>query len=491
MRPVSLRWLLGIAVGLALVLTACSSPKAPVPAPPDYPVVQIDGFQAQVKTDEVQTQSLFNPLTCSSGRMYFLEVAVPILTFENGHLQIYHDVFWLPANVRKWNRELVLYAHGYVDPSETKSFAQQIADTPDLLEVRNDLLCQGYALAASEYSSKGFAVAEGVRDTHLLNAVFRFLFPYWYRRLDATYAVGSSLGGLVAMSLAENPVTASRYSGVMPTCGPIGGSLAEFTYIGSVRMMFGQYYSGVLQVGVVPTPYDEPEDWATAKEHIHDAIMGFPTNLTYLVNTRVDFTDPVTGAPLSLPLLQTPYGYGLTSDSTLFAEDALTRALRYHVQGAIEAMTRVGSPVWDDNNPFGTAGLSFVPWPDPTETHTIGSAAQDFYESWPYDTAGTPHTPVLTMHTPIDPDVPTIHEVFYSEKYAPNSGMLPNMLESYIIDGVISLPDGTSMEVPYGHCNFRPSDLVAGLHYLENRAAGDSWPDTPPEFESAFHLLGP
>ena len=501
MRHVSLRWLLGVVAALGLVLAACSSPQTPESAAPENPVVELDGFQAQIEMSKVDLEPLSfwrPPMTqyCESNVAY-AQVIVPMIGIDQGRLSPYVDVFWMP---RDWNRKLALYAHGYISPGDP-GFLDQIlhptAGSEALLETRDRLLCEGYALGASSFAAQGYAVQQGIAETHLMNAVFPLVF---WRRPSETYVFGSSMGGLITVALAE--LFPNRYDGAMPTCGPVAGSLAEFSYVGNVRLLFDTAFPGVL--GGTLTDWVAPADWLPdGVEDWRDVVLsqvltlgpggvvtGTSDAFQALSNTALSYPDAGT-----LPLLQTPSNYGALAGllvdnqdtvSQLFAVNALLHALRYHVEGAGDAIERGGG------SPFSNIGVSYGPLPGHSAFVTAAPPyppSPALYQADPraalyytlfYQPTGNLHVPTLSLHTAVDPDVPYAHELLYAALVAahPESA---GMLHVYKLEGPvpddlaamaalspvpITLPD----TIGYGHCNFLPSDLVTALDAL---VAGD------------------
>ncbi|WP_309572874.1 alpha/beta hydrolase [Deinococcus sp.] len=113
-----------------------------------------------------------------------------------------------------WNGTLVMYTHGYAgNGSELK------VQTPPLREY---WLAQGYAWAASSYSSNYYDVRAGVEDTNALALAFPKLSG---KATPSKYLiVGFSMGGHVAGATveAETAQTARNrvhYAAAMPMCG--------------------------------------------------------------------------------------------------------------------------------------------------------------------------------------------------------------------------------------------------------------------------------
>lgn len=109
---------------------------------------------------------------------------------------------------------LALVNHGYdIEP---------IDNDPSLgpSSLRQRLLARGYAIAASSYSQRGWALFQTARDHRELVAAFaaRFGAP------GAILASGGSLGGLVAMQQAEQGDLGAPVVGIYAICAPLAGS---------------------------------------------------------------------------------------------------------------------------------------------------------------------------------------------------------------------------------------------------------------------------
>ncbi len=109
---------------------------------------------------------------------------------------------------------LVLVNHGYdIGP---------ISDNPDFgpAVLRQRMLAKGYAIAASSYSQRGWALFQTARDHRELVTAFaaRFGLP------GAIIASGGSLGGLVAMQQAEQGDLGAPVTGIYALCAPLAGS---------------------------------------------------------------------------------------------------------------------------------------------------------------------------------------------------------------------------------------------------------------------------
>src|SRR5206468_6312369 len=107
-----------------------------------------------------------------------------------------------------WNGELVLYAHGF------RGTGLELTITNP--RIRQLLVTSGYAWAASSFSTNGYDVKQGVKDTHALGELFNGLVGNPSR----TYITGHSMGGhITGVAIEQYP---SAYVGALPMCGVMG-----------------------------------------------------------------------------------------------------------------------------------------------------------------------------------------------------------------------------------------------------------------------------
>ncbi len=91
----------------------------------------------------------------------------------------------------QWNGKLVMWAHGYRGTGP--------ALTVDNHPLREFLIAQGYAWAASSYSRNAYDPSTGAKDTHALTQYFNGRFG----KPSHTYITGASMGGHVTGIVAE------------------------------------------------------------------------------------------------------------------------------------------------------------------------------------------------------------------------------------------------------------------------------------------------
>lgn len=125
----------------------------------------------------------------------------------------------VPAN---WNGRLVMYAHGF----RGEGASLTVSDPT----IRRYLIENGYAWAASSYSTNFYDVRAGVEDTNALALAFNQIAAARGRPLpppSRMYITGHSMGGHVTGAAIEDETYATarnkvRYQGAVPMCGVMG-----------------------------------------------------------------------------------------------------------------------------------------------------------------------------------------------------------------------------------------------------------------------------
>jgi pimeloyl-ACP methyl ester carboxylesterase len=322
-----------------------------------------------------------------------------------------------------WNGRLVIFIHGLVDP------ARPIA-LPTLGAAADTLGAHGTALAYSSFSENGWAVKDGAQRTHELKEFFAAEFGEPSR----TYLYGQSMGGLIAVKLAESYPT--QYDGVLSECGVLGGSFARFRYMFDVRLLFDFFYPGVLPGGVLGVP--EGIDLVNS--------VRLPTRAAMLANPG--------GAHSIAAIVQTPVPFSSESELIASIEDQLFR----HAREVNDLIGRGhGEP------PVGNRGIEYTGALDPGLLEAINASVPRFdagrfaahYASLYYEPDGELAVPVLTLFTPRDPALPAVmSELVYEAPVAAaeRSDFLRRQQSS----------------VGFGHCTSKLADRIAAFNALVN-----------------------
>lgn len=322
---------------------------------------------------------------------------------------------YVPEN---WNGDLVLYAHGFKDVAEP--IAPPTADDWPLL--REGMLELGYAIAYSSFSENGLAIKDGIQRTHQLRGVFANKFG----EPELTYVVGHSLGGAIAVALAEKHP--QHYAGALPMCGMIGGSQAQIDFVANVRVLFDFCYGDDLLPGSV---LDIPDDVDMNNDVIFPIIGAIQANpdcafaITQIDQTPVPFT---------------------TAEQLV---ESFVRTIGFNYRGFADVMGRTHQHTPFDNwDTVYTGAL-------PQQFLDAANASVGRYQRTPDATAYLSHyfeptgdleVPVLTLHTKWDPVVPIFHEDIYQQAVA-GAGKSDLLVQRTVLQ--------------YGHCKFAGEDSAA------------------------------
>lgn len=147
-----------------------------------------------------------------------------------------------------WNGDLVLYAHGF----RGNGLELTVSDPP----IRDYLLSQGFAWAASSYRANGYVPGVGAKDTRALISEFRGRVA----NPDRVFIHGFSMGGHVtAVAIEQWP---QAFDGAVPMCGVMGDS-ELFDYFLDTYLL-AEHFAG--NTPAIPTPddyYSSNADFAT------------------------------------------------------------------------------------------------------------------------------------------------------------------------------------------------------------------------------------
>jgi pimeloyl-ACP methyl ester carboxylesterase len=322
-----------------------------------------------------------------------------------------------------WNHQLVLYAHGIVDPQEPIALPSDSGFTT----FRDALVAQGFAVGYSSYAANGYAIKEGAQDTDNLRAVFARLVG----QPTKTYLVGVSLGGGVVIDLAERFPKA--YDGALPMCGLLGGSPLEVEYVGNARVLFDYFFPGVIPGTLLHTPLLP-----------YDPTVGAPPNVGQAVAAAlIAGLDP--SVNMSLPTLQLADTLGLEAASPTEIITGLIEVMGFDVRYVNDLLDRTHFA-----SPYGNTFLWYSGSLNDRALNAGVERVRDTPEGLEYllryyQPTGNVRIPTVTLHTTRDPLVPYWHEAVYYKlaSLQHRQGLLVQQSVNR-----------------FGHCEFEASEVV-------------------------------
>src|SRR5215211_1255007 len=112
----------------------------------------------------------------------FLATAGPALAQQHVEGQTGPGALYALDVPAAWNGDLVVYAHGIVDPVLPVALP---SSQDHFTAVRDALMARGFAVASSSFSENGFALKDATQRTHQLTALFSAQFGHPRRVLLA------------------------------------------------------------------------------------------------------------------------------------------------------------------------------------------------------------------------------------------------------------------------------------------------------------------
>jgi len=321
-----------------------------------------------------------------------------------------------------WNGDLVLYAHGYTTVQEPVGLPQGAFPG-----IRDQLLSRQFAVATTSFSSNGYAEAEGARQVHQL----RGLFTSRVRAPGRTFLVGSSLGGLISVDLLQS--FPNQFAGALSVSGPLGGTRAEFEYVGDVRLLYD-----LLMPCDLPGTFADVPAIPLPQNDIVACITQNQQSFGVLVSTRRDGGFPIAG------------------NNANELVTSVVSTLGFHWYGIGDGIDRAhGHMVFDNHDATYVSGVL------PPQVLAGINAGIARYTATPdaenflvhhYLPSGNLARPLLTIHAERDRLVPWGHEQLLLD-YVTAAGHLDNLSQSHY--------------ARFGHVEaFTPAEIAAAFDAL-------------------------
>ena len=370
-----------------------------------------------------------------------------------GPLDLSGELHGAPYRIRvpaTWNGTLLVFAHGYRDKADHPGeIDNRNADIAPNAALEAPLLAQGYALAGSAYRDNGWEIEGALQDLKDLTVLFRA----WVGQPDRTILWSVSLGSLVNFESMER--FGGVYNGALCFCGP--GAGATRIWDSGVALYLG--YDVVFGV---------PAAWGTVAEVRNDidfdteVLAKLAPELSNIANfPKFEFLRLVAGNP----------GRGITPPPPpAFFPGWVITDMFFLTEARAELQRRAGGPFVQNANQHyditaaERAYLNGIGLPSPVidawlaqmnaRTNIVPAPAPRNYVDHYATFTGKIKSPVLTVHTIIDPLIVVANESAYAETIA--TAGRSNQLFQTFTTGV-------------GHCN------LTGPQILTAVGAIDAW----------------
>lgn len=313
----------------------------------------------------------------------------PSTVLQGVHAHAAYDIEVPP----RWNGDLVMWAHGF------RGSTHILTVDPPAFGLRQKLLDEGYAWAASSYQDNDYDVRAGVLGTHDLAELFGQL----VHRPHRVYLTGVSMGGhVIGRSVEEYP---HFYAGALPMCGVLGDNRL-FDFFLDYNLV-GQDLAGV-------PAFPPPADYLTNAVPRIEVTLG----LAGLAPGGPDTTNAL-GAQFRDIVINRSGGPRPGAQAAF----AVWKDFLFGIVATPPGPTLAGNPLlvatnehttYTPNAPADVNGtVRRVPVADPVDrrSHRLSQIPRIL---------GRPHVPVLTLHGLGDMFVPFSMEEIYGSEAATN-----------------------------------------------------------------------
>ncbi len=364
-----------------------------------------------------------------------------------------------------WNGDLVMWAHGFRGTG--------LELTVDNHPLRELLIAQGYAWAASSYTRNDYDITSGVQSTHALLQLFNGIVG----NPGKVYMTGASMGGHITAVTIEQYQNA--FAGALPICGVLG-DYALFDY-------FLDFNASAMQLGTGTStfPVDPFQYIGVTVPAIKAGLEAVPGTWPFTLNAdgqdHKNLVELRSGG--DRPNYDEAFGFwnsipAATGGGNFLFELGLGDGTLPRAPGV--GVNNIGVVYQFDNDP------TLTPDEQVLNDGIVRVAAEpqgpgpDGLSQVPV-ISGDINIPVMTLHNLGDLFVPVLNEVEYASRVADNGKS--DLLVQRAIRGVL-------------HCDYTPSEFgtawVDLVTWVETGAkpGGDDWLDpanmASPDFGCAY-----
>ena len=353
---------------------------------------------------------------------------------------------WIPP--AGWNGDLVIYAHGYVDPLVPAGMIpwdQLVLDASSTPPVTLPLVLTGmkYAFAITSYSKNGLAMNEGITAVNQLAGLFKTEHPQGH-----IFLVGASEGGLVTAKVIEQNSN-QLFDGGVTTCGPVGDFSRQINYWGDFRVLF-DYFFPAFKTELGSPVNISPETRAAWGTLVTPPSAPDPTSLQGQISQALAANPGATSQLMSTS--KAPFDAG---NQAATIDLTVRGLLDYNIKATNDGQLTLGGQPFD-NNPRWYFG-SKNDWLLNLKVARFNADSAAVATMQNYQTNGKIKAPLVAMHTTGDPIVPYWHELLYLLKvWGAGKG-----------SQFFSIPI-----VRYGHCAFTPKEAIFAFAVMVYKATG-------------------
>ena len=317
--------------------------------------------------------------------------------------------------------KLVIWAHGFQDAGTPVEIPEDQMNFGDL-SIPGVVTSLGFGFATNSYSKTGLAIVQGSNDIMDLVEIYEEMVG----EPEKVFLTGASEGGIITALLIEQ--YPDIFEAGLALCGPVGDFPFQINYFGDARATFQVFF-----------PYLIPGD------------PFYPPQ--WLVDNWKDYYDTKVKPKVLSPsnrdkLNQWVRVANLPFDAENYLETvevSVQDVLRYSVVNLKDAEATLGGFPFENRWKWyrGSKNDLLLNLIVPRRNAHPDALAE---MKTNYNTAGELASPLITMHTLRDQQIPYIHEVFYN---------LKTLFRGSFLTEHINIPIDR-----FEHCNFTPQEAL-------------------------------
>jgi pimeloyl-ACP methyl ester carboxylesterase len=199
--------------------------------------------------------------------MFLTASAASTYTEYNGNLAGASYTVRIPSPIETWNRNLVVYCHGYSHAMPADPLLTSVEGSSDWAAAT---IAAGAAFAITSNGAGGYCVQQGMDATYQLTQYVKST----YSATGKVYLVGVSMGGNIALLLGEK--YPNIYSGVLDVCG-VKNATETYNlaaWVGTTDNSAVEAQIQAFNAPIPPYPFGQYTNWMASYRYFCNQVAG-------------------------------------------------------------------------------------------------------------------------------------------------------------------------------------------------------------------------
>jgi pimeloyl-ACP methyl ester carboxylesterase len=274
--------------------------------------------------------------------MFLAASATSTYTEYNGNLAGASYTVRIPSPIETWNRNLVVYCHGYSHAVPADPLLASVEGSSDWAAAT---INAGAAFAITSFGVGGYCIQKGMDASNQLTQYVKST----YNATGKVYLVGISMGGNIALLLGEK--YPNIYSGVLDVCGAknITDMYTLAAWVGTADDSAVEAQIQAFNAPIPPYPFGQYTNWMASYRYFCNQVAGDIVaecgGTPSAVPQAYTNIDPLYHTNISIPVISVhgtndglvPYVRSLQHQTAITAANKTSLYRLYSVAGAEHA----------------------------------------------------------------------------------------------------------------------------------------------------------